>query len=60
MLVYFIDIWSIFQPFGILYGDLVYFLVIWYIFPRFGMLFQEKSGNTALQTQMLESMSEGL
>jgi hypothetical protein len=46
MLVYFIDIWYIFQPFGILYGDLVYFLVIWYIFPRFGMLFQQKSGNT--------------
>jgi hypothetical protein len=45
MLVYFMDVWSILQPFGILYGLLVYFLVIWYIFPSFGMLYQEKSGN---------------
>jgi hypothetical protein len=33
----FMDIWSILQPFGILYGLLVYFMVIWYIFSRFGM-----------------------
>jgi hypothetical protein len=41
---YFIDIWSILQPFGIVSGNLVYFVVIWY---RFGMLYHEKSGNPA-------------
>jgi hypothetical protein len=40
MLVYFMDIWYIFWPFGILYGYLVYF----------GILFQEKSGNPAYVT----------
>jgi hypothetical protein len=45
MLVFFIDIWYILQPFGILYGHLAYFVVIWYIFPRFGLFYQEKSGN---------------
>jgi hypothetical protein len=38
----FMEIWSILQPFGILYGHLLYFVVIWYIFPRFSMLRQEK------------------
>jgi hypothetical protein len=33
ILVYFMTIWSIFQPLEIFYGHLVYFLVIWYIFP---------------------------
>jgi hypothetical protein len=41
MFVYFMDIWSILQPFGILYGHLTYFVVIWYIYLRFGMLYQE-------------------
>jgi hypothetical protein len=50
MLVYFMGIWSILQPFGILYGHLVYFVVIWYISPRFGMLYRERSGNPALGT----------
>jgi hypothetical protein len=36
-MVYFMDIWSILQPFGILNGHLVYFVAVWYIFPRFGM-----------------------
>jgi hypothetical protein len=45
ILAYFMDIWSILQPFGILYRYLVYFVVIWYIFHVFGMLYQEKSGN---------------
>jgi hypothetical protein len=45
MLAYFMDIWSILQPFGTLNGHLVYFAVIWYISPRFGMLYQDKSGS---------------
>jgi hypothetical protein len=45
MSVYFIDVWSILQPIGILYLHLVYFMVIWHIFSRFGMLYLEKSGN---------------
>jgi hypothetical protein len=57
MLVYFVAIWSILQPFGIFCGHLVYIFVIWYIcgifygylvyFSRFGILYQEKSGNPA-------------
>jgi hypothetical protein len=35
-LVYFMNIWSILQLFGIFNGHLVYFAAIWYIFPRFG------------------------
>jgi hypothetical protein len=53
MLVYFINIWSIFRPFGIFYGHLVYFPPFWYIFTRFGMLYQEKSGNPALLLLLL-------
>jgi hypothetical protein len=45
MLVYFMDIWTIFRPFNVFYGHLAYFVVIWYIFPRVGKLRQEKSGN---------------
>jgi hypothetical protein len=46
MLVYFMDIWSIFRPVDVLI--LWPFVVIWYIFPRFGILYQEKSGNPDL------------
>jgi hypothetical protein len=35
MLVYFMDIWSILQPFDVFYGHLLYFEVIWYIFSPF-------------------------
>jgi hypothetical protein len=45
LLVCFMAIWSILQPFGIFCGNLEHFMIIWYIFPRFGMLHQEKSGN---------------
>jgi hypothetical protein len=45
MLLYFIVIWSILPPNGILCGHLIYFMLIWYIFPQFGMLYQGKSGN---------------
>jgi hypothetical protein len=38
--------WSIFQPFGIFYGNLAYFT-------PFGMLYQEKSGNPAPQAEMI-------
>jgi hypothetical protein len=45
MLAYFMAIWSILQPFGILLAFwCMYFKVTWYIFSRFGLLFQEKSG----------------
>jgi hypothetical protein len=47
MLVYFMTIWIILWPFGIIYGRLVYFVVIWYIFPILVFLDQEKSGNPA-------------
>jgi hypothetical protein len=41
-------IWSILQPFGILYiCAFGMFGVIWYIFPHFGILYKEKSGNPA-------------
>jgi hypothetical protein len=56
-------IWYIFWLFGIFYGYLVYFVVIWYIlwlfgifygylvyFFLFGVLYQEKSGNSDLET----------
>jgi hypothetical protein len=33
ILVYFVTIWSILQPWEIFHGHLVYFVVIWYIFP---------------------------
>jgi hypothetical protein len=50
MLVYFMAILSILQPFGKFYGHFVYFPQFWYIFPRFGMLHQEKSGNPVLDS----------
>jgi hypothetical protein len=58
MLLYYMAIRSIFQPFGKFYGHLVYFYpfwyilpvlvyfyLFWYIFTRFGMLYLEKSCN---------------
>jgi hypothetical protein len=33
MFVYFMTIWNILLPFGIIYGLLVKFVIIWYIFP---------------------------
>jgi hypothetical protein len=43
MLVYFMTIWNIKQPFGIIYGRLVKYVVIWYIFPQFGMFGARKN-----------------
>jgi hypothetical protein len=39
MLAYFMAIWNILHPFGIIYGRLVWFMVIWYIsqFDMFGL-----------------------
>jgi hypothetical protein len=34
---YFITIWYILRPFGIVYGHLVYFMTIWYILRPFGI-----------------------
>jgi hypothetical protein len=45
MLLYFMAIWNILQPFGIFYYHLVHFVFIWYIFSCFGIMYQEKSGN---------------
>jgi hypothetical protein len=53
MLVYFITIWNILWPFGIIYGRLVGFVVICYIFPFLVCLDQEKSGNPADLQQLL-------
>jgi hypothetical protein len=49
MLVYFMAICNILQPFGWPFGNVV---VIWYIFPRFGILCQEKSGNPAAMSSV--------
>jgi hypothetical protein len=49
MLVYFVAIWFILRPFGIVCARLVYFMVSCYIFHRFGMLYKEKSGNPAFK-----------
>jgi cellulose synthase/poly-beta-1,6-N-acetylglucosamine synthase-like glycosyltransferase len=38
MLVYFVAIWNLLQPFAMFHGHLVYFVVIRKIFPSFGML----------------------
>jgi hypothetical protein len=56
--VYFMDIWSILQPFDIfyehliymVYGHLVYFVAIWYIFPVLVHCTQ-KNGNRAQVTK---------
>jgi hypothetical protein len=37
LLVYFIALWFVLQPFGIYYCCLVYFIVVWYIFGSFGI-----------------------
>jgi hypothetical protein len=47
MLVYFMTIWNIIHPFGIIYGRFVSLVVIWYIFLNLVRLDQEKSGNPA-------------
>jgi hypothetical protein len=44
-LVYFMTVWYIIRPFGILYGKLASFGVIWYIFLFLVCLNQENSGN---------------
>jgi hypothetical protein len=38
MLEFFMPIWNIFWPFGIIYGPLVLFVVIWNICPNFECL----------------------
>jgi hypothetical protein len=47
ILVNFMAIWNIRQPFDIPHGHLEHFVAILYIFFRFGMLYKEKSGNPA-------------
>jgi hypothetical protein len=47
MLIYFMHVWSILQPFYIFCGN-------WYIFHRVGMLYQEKSGNPGLNHSNLK------
>jgi hypothetical protein len=42
MLVYFLTIWNILWPFGIINGRLVGFAVIWNIFSQFGMFGRRK------------------
>jgi hypothetical protein len=51
MLLNFMAIWNMLQPFRIFYDHPVYFQVIFgiHIFARFGMLYQEKSGNPVSQ-----------
>jgi hypothetical protein len=38
-LAYFMAIWYILRPFGIVYGHLVYYTAIWYIIRPFGILY---------------------
>jgi hypothetical protein len=54
MLVFFMAIWNILWPFGIIYGRLVQFVDICYIFPVLVCLEQEKSGNPDYGVQQLE------
>jgi hypothetical protein len=39
MLVYFMAIWNILWPFGIIYGHLEYFMAIWYNLWPFGIIY---------------------
>jgi hypothetical protein len=57
MLVYFMTILSILQPFRNFYGHFVYFPPFWYIFTRFGMLHPEKSGNPGHFTNEFQSQT---
>jgi hypothetical protein len=54
MLLYFMIIWNILWPFGIMYGSLVQFVVIWYIFPILVCLDQAKSGNPGAEPKNSE------
>jgi hypothetical protein len=36
ILVYFMALWNILLPFGIIFGNLIQFVVIWCVFSRFG------------------------
>jgi hypothetical protein len=45
MLLYFMIIWNIVRPFGVIYCLLVQFVVIWYIHYLWVCFDQEKSGN---------------
>jgi hypothetical protein len=48
MLEYFMAIWNILLPVGIVfYGHFGTLVVNWYIFLRFGILYHDKSGNPA-------------
>jgi hypothetical protein len=49
MLSYFVTIWNILLPFGVIYGRLVQSVVIWYIIPVWVCLDQEKSGSPGHQ-----------
>jgi hypothetical protein len=53
MLVYFMTIGSILQPFGMIYDNLVYFIVVWYIFPV--SIFCAKKNLATLHPQYLMS-----
>jgi hypothetical protein len=59
MLVNFMVICNILQPFGIFYGHLaIYVETIWYIFPLFGILHHEKSGNPASKQPLILSTTK--
>jgi hypothetical protein len=55
MLEFFITIWNILWPFGIIYGPLVLLVVICNSFPNLECFDQEKSGNPGVQPTSLPS-----
>jgi hypothetical protein len=57
-LIYFKAIWDILGPFGIFYGHLVQFAFVWYIFSGFGTVCHEKSGNPAVNIDLIFKWEE--
>jgi hypothetical protein len=55
MLPYFMTLWNILRPFGIISGYLLKFLVMWYIFPVLVCLDHEKSGNPGIFVKECDS-----
>jgi hypothetical protein len=59
MLVYFLVLRNIWQPFAISYEHLVHFVVILHVFPRFGMFYRHKSGNPDREESLILSKGYG-
>jgi hypothetical protein len=60
MLVYFVAIWSILQPFGVFCGYLVYFIAIWYILWIFGIFYGHFGSGSSGEHSRLEVLKSGV